>query len=113
METIGIPYEKVELACKLISDILGAYDNITLIRVKIESFDDHAFELRFVYRILGLEKLVARHKIIDEINLAIIRQFKKQSIEFAIKPHVIVSEGPDQENRHETLLNSAVADPAE
>jgi len=89
--------ETVMLACTLIKDIIDSHSRAELVWLKIGGFDNYAFELKVRYRILGMDMPGKRHEVIDEINASIIKQFKKRDIEFAVKPHRILTDvkGPE------------------
>lgn len=84
-------YETVELGRQLIIDLIGARDDLKLMFVKLGSFSDYAITFEMRYRILGLKSPFGIHKVIDEVNMEITRQLKENGVEFAVKPHMILS----------------------
>ncbi|MDM8524623.1 mechanosensitive ion channel [Desulfococcaceae bacterium HSG8] len=87
--------DKLRLACELVTGIIEAHSNTRLFWLKIGSFDNYAYKLNFRYGILGMKQPGGRHKVISEVNTEIIRQFEAKNIEFAVHPHMVLSENQE------------------
>lgn len=83
--------KEVELALKLIREILTAHEDVNEVnRVILKSFINYSYTIRYAYNVSDFK---VRHKVRSEVNVAIYRQLEENGIGIALLPLAAEGDG--------------------